>query len=171
MSVVRNVLVCLAVLGFCLPAPIFAAPVAAVPQPVVVDVGLMDGGILLGQVVDRRGAGLAEVAVSVRSQAKQVATATTDAGGRFAIGGLPAGVYQIAAANVQATYRLWASGVAPPSASRTAMIVAGNDTVRGQCGTGRLRACLANPWVIAGIVATSVAVPVALANARKPGTP
>jgi len=170
-SVVRNVAVCLAVLGFCMPAPVFAAPLPAAPRPAVVDVGLIEGGILLGQVVDAQGVGLAEVAVSVQSQGKQVAAARTDAGGRFAVASLPAGVYQIAAANAQATYRLWASGIAPPSAGRTAMIVAGNHTVRGQYDNGRLKECLTNPWVVAGLVATAVAVPVALANADKPGTP
>jgi hypothetical protein len=46
------------------------------------------------------------------------------------------------------------------------LVVANQDLIRGQLG-GRLRFWLSNPWVITGLVATAVAVPVVLANTNR----
>ena len=46
-------------------------------------------------------------------------------------------------------------------------VVAGSDTVRAQYDAcSKIKRCLSNPWVIAGIIATAVAVPVAIHNAE-----
>ncbi len=62
-------------------------------------------------------------------------------------------------------YRLWAPETAPPAAGKSALIVSDATAVRGQAT--RLGQFLANPLVIAGIVATAVAVPVAVHEYRK----
>ena len=168
-NMAKWVLVSLAVLGFCLPQPVLAATASGESRPVVVDVALMDGGMLVGQVVDPQGAPLAKTSVSVWSQAKQIGVAVTDENGRFAVGGLRNGVYQVVAAEGHGAYRLWTPGVAPPSAQRGALLVAGKGAVRGQ--DNPWCSWLTNPWVIAGIVATAVAVPVALANSKSSSSP
>lgn len=170
-GMVRGVLVSLAVVGFCFPQPLSAAGAVPDQRPVVIDVALMDGGVLLGQVVDPQGASLKGVPVSLRDRDREVAAAKTNDGGFFAVRGLRGGVYQIVAAEGHGAYRLWTPGTAPPSSQQGALVVAGRQTVRGQFGGGALRFWLANPWVIAGIVATAVAVPVAIHNAQRPSSP
>ena len=88
----------------------------------------------------------------------------------FAFKGLQQGVYQVVAAKGHQAYRVWPEKIAPPSAQPGALIVAGNGTVRGQLGMRGFRNLLANPWVVAAIVATAIAVPVAIHN-RTPSTP
>jgi len=182
-------LVWLAVLGFCLPQPMQAAEAPIDPAPVVIDVALADGGLLIGQVVDPQGSALPKVPVSLRNGNRQIAAAETDANGQFAVRGIPGGVYQAVAAGGHATFRLWAPGTAPPSSRRSLLLIAGQRAVRGQCSEpgcgecgecdeppceprcGRLAFLLANPWVVAGIVATAVAVPVAIHNSDRPSSP
>jgi hypothetical protein len=182
-------LVWLAVLGFCLPHPILAAGAAAEPAPAVIDVALTGGGLLIGQVVDTQGAPLSKVPVSLRTRDGEVGNTRTDASGRFAFRGLRGGVYQAVAAGDQVTFRLWAPGTAPPPSQQGLLLIAGRQTVRGQCyeqgcgecvescapagapGCGKMACCLANPWIVAGIIATAVAVPVAIHNADGPSSP
>jgi hypothetical protein len=156
-----TVMVSLATLGLCLPPSAFASEVS---QPKAVDVALSDGGVLVGQIVDAQGAGVGKTAVVVQYQGKDVASPQTSKEGYFAVKGLRPGVYQLASAQNQGTYRLWATGTAPPTAQKGALLVAGDGVTRGQLGAGGLKTFLANPLVIAGIVATAVAVPVGLHN-------
>ncbi len=140
---------------------------AATPQQEkinVIDVALADGGVLMGQVVDTQGVAKANVPVKLTAGEKELAVGKTDANGYFAFRGLRGGMYQLTAAEGTGMYRLWAPRTAPPSAQRGALVVAGQDLARGQLGA-RMRAWLSNPWVVGGIVATAVAVPVAIHNA------
>jgi len=164
-ALVQRVALWLAVVGFCLPQAAIAAPPSAKKAPVVVDVALRDGGVLVGQVVHAKGYPLAKVPVVLRSGDQQLALGKTDAAGLFAFRGLRSGVYQVAAAKGQHTYRLWSQKAAPPSAKPGALIVVGKDTVRGQRAARTFRNMMANPWVIGGIIAVAVAVPVAIHNA------
>jgi hypothetical protein len=168
MSAVRmiwSVVVSLAAVGMCLPQAVFAAAPAP-PTPVVMDVALSDGGVLYGRVVDLQGAGIANVPVVVKTQDRNVAAATTAPDGTFSIQGLRGGVYQVAAANGHGVYRLWSAGTAPPAAQTSAIVYVPNSPVDGNVVvyTGGLKMLLANPIVIAGVVATAIAVPVALSN-------
>lgn len=153
---VRTVIVSLATLGICLPEVTFASAPPATPA--VVDIALADGGVLHGQVIDLQGGRVANVPISVKAQDREIARATTTPEGRFAVQGLRGGVYQVAAADGQGVYRLWAANTAPPSAQ--------NAIVYTQCAQphGTLKMLLTNPIVVAGLVATAIAVPVALAN-------
>lgn len=169
--VIHHVAVCLAAVGFCFPQ----IALAATPPnqaPLVTDVRLHKGAVLLGQVVTGEYIPVAGAEVALSSGNQKLATGQTDKGGRFAFFGLRSGVYQVVTADGHGAYRVWTQGTAPPSARPTALIVTGAQTVRGQFGPITVRNLMANPWVIAGIVATAVAVPVAIHNANRPtGSP
>ncbi len=192
--VVKGVLVSLAVVGFCLPQTALAAGASVGRAPIVVDVALTDGGVLYGQVVDPQGSALVKVPVLLRDRDRELARAVTDKNGYFAVRGLRGGVYQLATVGGQGMFRLWKPGSAPPASEQGALLIVQGDTVRGQCescgeptcGAGcdscggargepacgsRLAVWLANPWVVAGIVATAVAVPVAIHNSGRPASP
>jgi hypothetical protein len=174
LRIAKGFLVSLALVSLCLPEPLFAMA----PMPQVADVALMNGGVLVGQVVDAQGVGLAGAPVTLQSQDGATRTAQTDAQGRFSVAALPAGLYQLTAGNSQGTCRLWAPQTAPPAAQQGVTLV-NTDTLRGQnnCNTCRrglfgAGGWLTNPWVVAGIVATAVAVPVAIHNSRRhPSSP
>ncbi len=168
----------LASLGMLLPRVALAAPVHFEPhdpassrQPLeltqVLDVALDAAGCLHGQVTNQDGAPLAHVHVFVSQQQRQVGATMTDSDGWFSLAGLRGGVYQIEASHSQVTWRVWASGAAPPSAHRAALIVAGGDTVRGQNGARRF---VIPTLILAGLIGTAIAVPIAVSNANKKGS-
>jgi hypothetical protein len=170
---VRGSLIAIAALGLCIPQVALAA--TPTPTPPVMDVALGDGGVLHGQVVDLQGSGQAGVPVFVKAQARSVATTVTSADGTFNVQGLRGGVYHVAAAKGQGVYRAWSAGTAPPAAQKTAMVYTQNGTVPSDvvvytAGGFAPKMLLTNPIVIAGVVATAVAVPVALANSH-PASP
>ena len=167
---ITGVLVALAVCGLCLPQPLLAAGATAKRAPIVSDVALANGGVLIGQVVNPQGHSIAKVPVSLRDEQREIAKTETDKNGYFAVRGLRGGVYQIVAAEGQGTYRIWTPGSSPPSAQKGALVVAGSETVRGQLG-GPLSFWLSNPWVVAGVVATAATVPVAIHNSDRPTSP
>lgn len=171
---VRRVALTLATLGLGLPH----VTLAAEPAPAVSDVALADDGVLHGQVVNAQGIGAAGLPVYLRTQDRDVATASTAADGTFTVQGLRGGVYQLSTLQGRGVYRLWSPGTAPPAATNSAVVYAQSSTVdngaihytQGCCGDGccgdgccgGAKMLLANPIVIGGLVATAVAVPVAL---------
>jgi hypothetical protein len=153
--------------------------------PEIVDVALGDGGTFCGQVVDAQGQPLARTTVSVRNLDREVASAVSDESGHFRMTGLRGGMYGIVAGEAVGTCRLWAANTAPPSAQPAALVVVGGEQVLGQGPFGGFKCCppkhrpvlcrsplsqmkfwLAHPLVIAGIVATAVAIPVAIHNSK-----
>ncbi len=155
---IRGTAVALACLGM------FVGQFARAAQPLVTDVALAQGGILNGKVVDRQGAAQARVAVHLVRDGEMVAASETDAQGEFHVAGLRGGVYQVETSQSVGVYRLWAEQTAPPAANEGILIVNGDDAVRGnQCGPGGgVLGFLANPWVLAAIVAAAIAIPLAL---------
>lgn len=152
---------------------------AATPTPTVGDVALRRGGQLVGQLFNGAGSPLQSTPVTILWQGRKLGQTVTDANGLFAVTGLRGGTYTIAAAGTSAAFRLWAPGTAPPSAVNAAMVVSGDPVVRGQgqridgcppCNAGgrvgysRVGALLRNPWVIAALVGTAIAVPIAVAD-------
>jgi hypothetical protein len=134
----------------------------AVPVPSAVrDVALEGDGELRGQVLDAQGHARPGMPVLVVRQDKEVARTQTDAEGRFVVHGLTGGVYQVATPVGAAVYRAWAPRTAPPAATQLAIITPDQTVVRGQFGTSAL-GWLANPWVLAAIVAAAIAIPLAL---------
>lgn len=162
----------LASLGMLVPAPLLQAAVTeSAPRQQVAwsdssgtDVELRPGGVLVGQVVDSNGAPMTETRVSLRQMDREVATAVTDRFGSFSVGGLRGGTYEIAAGQARGIYRVWVPNTAPPSAQQAVLIAPQGQGVRGQGGP--IGFWLSNPWVLAGLVAAAVTVPVVIHNHR-----
>jgi hypothetical protein len=148
-----------ACLGMTLPPSALATSPAAATN----DVALRSGGLLVGQVVTREGAAKAGTVVSVRQGEHEVVRTTTDENGVFAAQGLRGGNYQIMTNDGASECRLWAPETAPPAARSAALVVSGNDVVRGQYGPvqGWVGWMKAHPYITAGVVAAAIAVPLA----------
>lgn len=156
---VRALMVVISLCGMCAPSVAFA--VEKPTKPAIVDIALADGGTLQGKIVDLQGGSVTGLPVSMQTHDGNFITTTTQQDGRFALKGLKSGVYQVGATEGHGTYRLWSPGTAPPSAQKDAIIYTQNAGAMGG-----LKMFLANPIVIAGIVATAIAVPVAVANSH-----
>ncbi len=172
-SIIPYALVWLAVLGVCLPPSALAAdPPKPQPQPpsVLNDVTLGFGGVLVGKITDAEGAPVAKAPVTLQHDTHVVATGFTDDQGVFTFKEVRGGVHQVASAQQVGTYRLWAPGTAPPSAKPYARLAASRRPARSPMQ--RTRKFFSNPWILAGIIATAIAVPVAIAAADKsPSSP
>jgi hypothetical protein len=172
---VRYMTALAAVMGMCVQSSAFAGEPA--PRPPVVDVALSDGGVLHGQVVDLRGTAVAKAPVSLATQQRSVAGVTTAADGTFKLQGLKGGVYRVATAQGRGIFRLWSPGTAPPAAQTSAIVYTQNQVVDRNVVTytqnpgggagGGFKSFISSPIFIAGVVATAVAVPVAIANTRE----
>ncbi len=136
------------------------------------DVALKRGGVLQGQVVNEAGIGIARATVEL-TNGRQHWQTKTDGQGWFQVTNLGGGTYQFRAAGQTQVLRAWLAGTAPPSASQGMLVTPSTNIVRGQ-RTVRPKVNqfflankrrLANPWVFGGIVATAVAIPVAIHNA------
>jgi hypothetical protein len=151
-----------AALGMVVPAPVLAVA----PTPAISDIALRPGGVLLGQVVDPQGVAKASAPVSIEFAGKEVVRTATDENGVFAAQGLRGGQYQITTPEGSNACRLWAADTAPPSARPAALVVAGNDVVRGQFGPlhSWKEWVKAHPYIVAGTVVTAVAVPLIIAD-------
>lgn len=152
----------IACIGMVLPPSAIAATPATTTTN---DVALRAGGLLVGQVVDQQGVAKAGTPVSIQFAGKEVAATTTDGNGVFAARGLRGGQYQILTPQGGSECRLWAADTAPPSARPAALLVSGNDVVRGQ---GPMASWVgwvkAHPYITAGTVAAAIAIPLALAD-------
>ena len=150
------------------PSAIAAEPVAAGPT----DVALRSGGVLVGQVVDQQGAAKAGAPVSIRFAEHEVVRTVTDQNGVFAAQGLRGGQYQLLTVDGMTVCRLWAPDTAPPAARPAALLVSGNTAVRGQWSGGPMGSWVgwikAHPYITAGIVASAIAIPLALADDDDP---
>ncbi len=197
MKVVAATLSCVGIL--LMPANVMAASTVGVVSQTGSaprDISLQKGGVLVGQVLNAQGIGIADVSVLVSTGGKEIARVTTDRAGKFAASGIKGGVHQVTAVGQQNVYRLWAPGTAPPSSQRGLMLVPSTEVVRGQCdcgtpvcgsacgnggggygggvfgGGGGVRNWLANhPLIAAGGIAAAIAVPLALDDDESPATP
>ena len=165
---IRQAAVWLAVLGFCLPSAVLAEKPATGRSPLVADVALQEGGALVGQVVDRQGSPLANVPVSLRSAAGELARVRTNSNGYFRFSGLRNGVYEVATPLGANVYRVWSRGVAPPAARPQALIVVGDDVLRGQSCKRLMRACAENPLIPIGLITAAVAIPLCAVGDKGP---
>jgi len=168
MGFIRGAFVGLSVVGLCLPQSLLAADTTAGRSSIVGDVALTADGVLYGLVIDTQGQPMEKTPVTLFDQNQRSWMDETDQQGRFAFSGLRGGVYQLVAAGGRASYRIWAPGTSPPTARQDALVVAGDEVVRGQLGLAYL---LCNPWFIVAAVGTAVTVPVAIHNAGSPASP
>ena len=158
----RSVALALACLGLALPGNCRAA-VSAEPQSAIADVSLEVGGRLHGQVLDANGVPTADSLVKVSFQNQPVAETRTNSNGEFQVTGLRGGVHAVASERGVALCRFWAPDTAPPEAPSRILLVDGDTLVRGKsCGQHRLAHALSNPWLLIGVAAVAIAVPVAL---------
>lgn len=162
-------LILLAAVGLCFPVTTLAS--TQIKQGTK-DVKLSKEGVLVGQVIDAQGKVVTGKPVAVHYQNSLVASLTTDKNGYFALRGVRPGVYQIASVKGVCYYRVWAEGTAPPKAAAGALLVEGNKVIRGQtnCPPVPVRCFTVNPYVV-GLVATAIAVPVAIHNSNGHKTP
>ena len=148
----------MAMVGMLVPTWARAEAVNAARQDAaVLDVALQDGK-LVGQVLNAEGAPIRGEAVSIRKDGHEIARVKTDDLGRYNVGDLKTGVYQVVTKDGGANYRIWEAKVAPPAAQPGALMIVGQP-VRGQLGAGGL---LSNPWVLGGIAAAAIIIPLAL---------
>ena len=146
---------------------------AAEPMSNVRDVALRPGGVLVGQVLNPQGAIQAGSIVSIWQNDREIVSTKTDANGIFAAQGLRGGQYQIVTSDSHSLCRLWAPDTAPPAAANTALVVSGQEIVRGQWtapmtagasyGGRWLDWVRSHPYITAGIVAAAIAAPLAVA--------
>ena len=169
---IQRMLAFLAVAGLCIPQVALAAPKPMIPSPAVADVRLHEGGIVHGRAVSCENAAIADTEVSLCSGERILGIGKTDRNGYFAFTGVCNGVYQMETPGGRQTVRLWTAETAPPVAQPYARIVC---TVRGQCcqpSVARtVRDLMANPLFVAGLIATAVAIPVAIHNSKGPSSP
>ncbi len=132
---------------------------ATVTNAQAIDIGLEEGNVLRGYVVDNAGNAAGHVSVLLFSGNELTASGLSDAQGRFAIANLRGGVYQLAAGDQVSFIRCWAPHTSPPTAKQSVLLQVEN-VQRAQISPASC--ALANPWVIAGIVAAAIAIPVAL---------
>jgi len=140
--------------------------VDTLPNPTMTDVALSDGGTLEGQVVDHANTGQPGVPVIVRTQDRDVAQTTTAANGQFVVQDLRGGVYHVATVQGDETFRLWAPRTAPPAAKNRAIVY-----VQNNGGSGGLKGILGHPLVLPAVIATAIAVPIAVSSHHQPASP
>jgi hypothetical protein len=181
----RGLIVWVACLGLLSPRFVFGGPPVSVTtgeatvarqqgasQPQVRDVELQQGGTLEGQVLDSQGVPLAETTVFVVRDGQAVAATQTGASGWFSIADLRGGVYQVGTSQGGGVFRLWAPHTAPPAAAQQVLVVHGavarggfrHGLVGGGHGQfgGVFMNLLHNPWFVGGVIATAIALPIAL---------
>lgn len=160
----------LAVLGMVMPVSLaHAVDRPAMPDILASDVALSPDGTLRGQVLSPQGRGLPGVHVAVSAGARDLGSTVTNTEGRFELRNLKGGVLTLTAAQSRTTVRAWTNKAAPPAANNDVLLVAGQSQALGQWGG--FKKVITNPWVIAGIVAAAVAIPVAIHNSNDDDSP
>ncbi len=163
----KNTLVSLAIAGMLLPHACLMAD--ELPNPArpsdqtTIDVKLGIQDALRGSLVDTSGKPASAVSVFLIQNGQIEAAGASNENGQFAVVGVPGGKYQIVAGDRIVNVRCWSSAAAPPHAVASALIQV-NDVRRGQVHPGT---CMfANPWVIAGVAASAVLIPLGIRSIR-----
>jgi hypothetical protein len=157
------------------PAPLYAAP-AADSRPTsgllssrnhasAADVALDSQGQLHGQVLDPQGQPVSQVPVILEGNGVPRLNSVTDGEGQFQLKLDRGGVYRLQAAGGTAICRVWSFQAAPPSAGRSALIVAGAPNIRGQ-GSPLYGWISEHPWCFYTVLATAIAVPIVVVSAN-----
>ena len=158
--------------------PTASAPSTPARAMAVVDVELQPDGLLLGQLVDGQGRPLSATTIQLTSKQKKWQV-QTDQQGRFQLKNMTGATYTVQSGQQVQLVRAWAPGTAPPSATKGLLFVQDGDLVLAQhcaspvCGSAVAAAKhpLANPWVVGGLVAAAIAIPVAIHNSNNDSTP
>ncbi len=132
------------------------------------DVELDAAGSMRGLVVDVQGARAADQEVVLRQPGRELARTRTDAMGRFRIGPLRGGMYQLSVGGGNRVVRAWAANTAPPAAKKTTLVVIGGEVIRGQMPLENFFG--SDAVIIAGLVAAMIILPIAIGGS-KPHSP
>jgi hypothetical protein len=132
-------------------------------------VALDGNGSVRGLVVDVEGSPVAHAVVTIESTDRELARAETDGLGRFALGPLGGGTYQLKVGAEGRLVRLWADQTAPPVAKPMVLIVLGGKVVRGQLPLEQF--CASDTFVILGMAAAAIVIPIAVHNGGGGGGP
>ena len=159
----RGAAMSLAALGIVLPqAPVLAqdgtsAPriVAKADNKLAADVVLLEGAFT-GRVVDHAGQPLKGRSVILKQGEKEVARATTNEKGVFAVQNIRPGNYVATSGNTSGTFRVWGEQTAPPAAKGHALLVMGENGARGQFGAVDPTLVLLTAAVIASVIIAAI---------------
>ena len=126
-------------------------------SPMLTDIALQKGGVLVGRLTDKEGQLLDRQKIVLRLDEQVVAEVTTGKNGQFRVKGLHGGIYEIASDRGAGSFRAWADDTAPPSAKQFVVLIENDDVVRGQLGvtpgpsqSGRLGLSVAQ-WIGIGV--------------------
>ncbi len=133
----------------------------------VSDVELDPAGSLRGVAVNVQGVPVARAEVVVRQADRQVTRTETDARGCFLADNLRGGIYEVAIGRYTRQFRTWAARTAPPNTKPFALIVVGDDVVRGQRTPGELLA--SDAVILTGMVGAMIAIPIAVHQSKRRG--
>ena len=136
----------------------------------VVDVRMQQGRVI-GYVVDSNGKPASSTVVA-RQNGSVVSESKSDTEGRFVLGNLRGGSYFIGTKDTGKLCRVWTEVAAPPAAVDSLLLTDG-PVVRGRYAPGcypssgglfggSLVNFVSNPWVIAGVVGSAIAIPLAV---------
>jgi len=162
-KIFRALSVALATIGLLVPNVVVGAetqPAQVKKAALIIDVSLIDGSSLQGQVVNPQGRALANTAVSIRQGQNEVAKATTDKNGEFSVKGLKGGVYVVSTTGATGVVRAWAPRTAPPSAVKGVLLVTQSNSVLAQDGEedGLFGGLGVGALVVLGIAGVVIAV-------------
>ena len=136
---------------------------ASGPAKGVVDVTLNRQHALQGQVVSAAGEPMRGMTLSILQGGQMLGQVQADGSGRFQFNLPRGGIYQVAVGDQLTSVRVWTAQAAPPGATPELILVHG-DVLRAQ--GGKFPYTQVNPWLVAGVVAAAVAIPVVLSNHR-----
>jgi hypothetical protein len=128
-----------------------------------VDVALDQQQLLRGHVTTSNGAAAGGTSLSLWQAGKLQQQTQADEQGRFQFTLRRGGNYQLVVGNQLTAIRVWTAEAAPPGCVRQLVVVNG-DVLRAQ--SGKVPYMRVNPWLVAGVVAAAVAIPVVLSNNR-----
>jgi hypothetical protein len=137
MELMRGKTLCTLVLLTLVPQIALAAKpqvAADKPMPMLTDIALQKGGILVGRLTGKKGELRDKQKIVIRKDNKLVAEVITGKNGQFTVEGLQGGIYEIASNQGAGSFRAWAEGTSPPSAKQFAVLVDSDEVVRGQWG-------------------------------------
>ena len=162
MNWMRQKIFCSSMLLLLVPQLAIAAkPQLRAKEPMLTDIALQRGGILVGRVVAKKGALSEKQTIVIRQNNKLVAEVTTGKNGQFMVKGLQGGIYEIASNQRSGNFRAWAEDTAPPSAKQFALLIDSDEVVRGQWGWGSNLSV--GQWIgisvgVAGLVVGTIAL-------------
>lgn len=161
-------LVGMSLVGLLLPPSALSHATEPLRQCAARDLALDSSGVLRGQVVNGDAVGQAGAIVTINFKGrKEVARATTNRQGEFAVSGLKSGVYAISSGEATAVVRVWQIAAAPPAATQGILLVPDKTTLRGKGkgGAGGLSNVGLGTILAVGAVGTILAVAIAHGDA------